>query len=168
MIPTIQPVHETVETFLAGTVFALATTFILVGSTKLLTVVFTYVDFFVGGPFRLFGGFFFDRARGKPVTLDIGIGPFKTRVIGPKDEDMTESEKQKGRFDFAVNFGETSPAELPIVLVSGGAKFVGQSIRLLRELLDAIDLFVGKSLVLWMTAYIGIKFVHFKILPDFP
>ena len=35
------PLHETVETFLAGTVFALATTFILVGSTKLLTVIFT-------------------------------------------------------------------------------------------------------------------------------
>jgi hypothetical protein len=66
------PVHETVETFLAGTVFAIATTFILVGSTKILTVIFTYADFFVGTPMRLLGGFLFDRARGRPVTLDIG------------------------------------------------------------------------------------------------
>lgn len=162
------PVHETVETFLAGTVFALATTFILVGSTKILTVIFTYADFFVGAPLRLIGGFFFDRARGKPVILDIGLGPFKTRVIGPKNEEMSESEKNKGNYDYSVNFSETGPAELPVIFVSGGAKFVGQSIRLLRDILDAIDLFVGKSLILWVTAYIGIKFLHFKIFPDFP
>ena len=41
------PLHETVETFLAGSIFALATTFILVGSTKLLTVIFTYFDLLV-------------------------------------------------------------------------------------------------------------------------
>jgi len=162
------PLHETVETFLAGTVFALATTFILVGSTKLLTVIITYADFFVGGPLRLVGGFFFDRARGKPVILDIGLGPFKTRVIGPKDDDMSESDKNKGKFDYSVNFSETSPAEFPVVIVSGGLKFVGQSVKLLRDILDAIDLFVGKSLILWVTAYIGIKFLHFKIFPDFP
>mmetsp|Transcript_20528 Transcript_20528/g.50363 ORF Transcript_20528/g.50363 Transcript_20528/m.50363 type:complete len:275 (+) Transcript_20528:186-1010(+) len=66
------PLHETVETFLAGTVFAIATTFILVGSTKILTVIFTYADFFVGAPMRILGGFSFDRARGRPVTFDIG------------------------------------------------------------------------------------------------
>lgn len=32
------PLHETVETFLAGTIFAVASNFILIGSTKLLTV----------------------------------------------------------------------------------------------------------------------------------
>lgn len=160
------PLHETVETFIAGSIFALATTFILVGSTKLLTVLFTYADFFVGGPLRLLGGFFFDRARGKPVTLDIGIGPFKTRVIGPKD--VEGSEKNKGKIDYAVDFSEIGPAELPVVILSGGVKFAGQSIGLLREVLDAIDLFVGKSLILWVTAYVGIKFLHFKIFPDFP
>mmetsp|Transcript_11521 Transcript_11521/g.23771 ORF Transcript_11521/g.23771 Transcript_11521/m.23771 type:complete len:360 (+) Transcript_11521:52-1131(+) len=159
------PLHETVETFLAGTVFAIATTFILVGSTKILTVIITYVDFFIGGPLRLFGGFFFDRARGKPVILDVGFGPFKTRVIGPKD---AEGNDEKSNFDYAVNFGEISPQNLPVVFISGGSKLVGQTIKLSREVLDAIDLFVGKSLVLWVTAYVGIKFIHFKILPDFP
>lgn len=155
------PLHETVETFLAGTVFALATTFILVGSTKLLTVIFTYADFFLGGPLRLLGGFFFDRARGRPVILDIGLGPFKTRVIGPKDFEVDQ-----GKWDYEVDFGNVK--ELPVVVISGGVKFVGQSIGALREVLDAIDLFVGKSLILWVTAYVGIKFLHFKIFPDFP
>lgn len=45
------PLHETVETFLAGSIFALATTFILVGSTKLLTVIITYFDLLVSGNF---------------------------------------------------------------------------------------------------------------------
>ena len=69
----ILPLHETVESFLAGTVFSLATTFILVGSTKIISIFFTYIDVFIGVPCRLFGGFFFDRARGKPVTLDLGV-----------------------------------------------------------------------------------------------
>eukprot|EP00532_Pseudo-nitzschia_australis_P020006 CAMPEP_0168295636 /NCGR_PEP_ID=MMETSP0142_2-20121227/13053_1 /TAXON_ID=44445 /ORGANISM="Pseudo-nitzschia australis, Strain 10249 10 AB" /LENGTH=349 /DNA_ID=CAMNT_0008244381 /DNA_START=121 /DNA_END=1167 /DNA_ORIENTATION=+ len=141
------PLHETVETFLAGTVFALATTFILVGSTKILTVIFTYADFFVGGPLRIFGGFFFDRARGKPVIVDVGLGPFKTRVIGPKDDE--EDEKKNSKFDYAVDFGSLSGAEVPVVVVSGGVKFAGQAIGAVREVLDAIDLFVGKSLILW-------------------
>ena len=32
------PLHETVETFLAGTIFAVASNFILIGSTKIVTV----------------------------------------------------------------------------------------------------------------------------------
>jgi hypothetical protein len=160
------PVHETVETFLAGTVFAFATTFILVGSTKLVTVIFTYADFFVGGPLRLVGGFFFDRARGKPVTLDVGLGPFKTRVIGPKDIEGEDNKNNK--YDYSVDMSSTDIKELPVVVVSGGVKAAGQAIGLVREALDAIDLFVGKSLILWVTAYVGIKFIHFKIFPDFP
>lgn len=117
------PLHETVETFLAGSVFALATTFILVGSTKILTVIFTYLDFLIGGPLRLFGGFAFDRARGKPVTLDIGLGPFKTRVIGPKDLDVDNDD------DWTVDLADTAPAELAVVVVSGTAKALGTSIK---------------------------------------
>lgn len=53
-ISWVLPLHETVETFLAGTIFALATTFILVGSTKLLTVIFTYFDLLVSTPTSTF------------------------------------------------------------------------------------------------------------------
>ena len=119
------PLHETVETFLAGTVFSLATTFILVGSTKLLTVIFTYADFFIGGPLRSFGGFFFDRARGKPVTLDVGLGPFKTRVIGPKDAPGAEENAN----DFAVDFTDKSASDIAIIVVSGGVKVAGQGVK---------------------------------------
>lgn len=158
------PLHETVETFLAGTVFAIATTFILVGSTKILTVIFTYADFFVGKPMRVLGGFFFDRARGRPVTFDIGFGPFKTRIIGPKD---LQEDKSK-RFDYSIDMSKTDSKDLPLIVISGGVKIAGQSVGALREILDAIDLFVGKSLILWATAYIGFKFMHFKVFPDFP
>jgi hypothetical protein len=118
------PAHETVETFLAGTVFALATTFILVGSTKLLTVIFTYVDFLIGGPMRLFGGFAFDRARGKPVTLDVGLGPFKTRVIGPPKEEG----KEELKYDWSIDMDNTGPADLAVIVISGGVKVVGTSV----------------------------------------
>ncbi|GKY99393.1 hypothetical protein MPSEU_000894000 [Mayamaea pseudoterrestris] len=153
------PLHETVETFLAGTVFAIATTFILVGSTKILIVIATYTDFLIGLPFRLFGGFAFDRAMGKPVTLDIGFGPFKTRVIGPVDKADGAVEK---------SFTDLGPAELVSVIIFGTAKFAGQIVGVIREGLDALDVFVGRYLVIWASLYIGLKFVHFKILPDFP
>jgi hypothetical protein len=117
------PLHETVETFLAGTVFALATTFILVGSTKILTVILTYADFLVGGPLRFFGGFAFDRARGKPVVLDIGIGPFKTRVMGPKDVVVDKDD------DWSVNFSDVGPGDLAVIVISGTAKVVGTIIK---------------------------------------
>jgi len=101
----ILPLHETVETFLAGTVFSLASTFILVGSTKIVSVLVTYVDLFVGLPSRVVGGFFFDRARGKPVTFDIGFGPFKTRVIGPPDEEPQPFIQNANPFSFLVVIG---------------------------------------------------------------
>ena len=50
------PLHETVETFLAGVVFAVASNFILIGSTKIVTVIFTYGDVFFGFPLRVVGG----------------------------------------------------------------------------------------------------------------
>jgi len=157
------PLHETVETFLAGTIFALATTFILVGSTKLISVIVTYGDVFIGVPFRLFGNFFFDRALGKPVTLDIGIGPWKKRVIGPPKEQDQSSDDDKP-FDLAT----TNPAALPIILTSGAVKYVGEGSKILRESMDALDVFVGRYLVFFATSYIGVKFIHFKIFPDFP
>ena len=42
------------------------------------------------------------------------------------------------------------------------------NMQLVREVLEAIDSFVGRYLVLLATFYLAIKFVHFKIFPDFP
>lgn len=162
----ILPLHETVETFLAGTIFALASTFILVGSTKIISVLVTYADVFFGSPLRLFGGFAFDRARGKPVTLDIGVGPFKKRVIGPgtPKDDLNNEETLEEIFDFS----KIEKKDLPIALFSGAAKGVGETSKFTREVLESVDLFVGRYLTLIATGYIGLKFVHFKIFPDFP
>jgi hypothetical protein len=115
----ILPLHETVETFLAGAIFALATTFILIGSTKLVTVLITYTDFIFGLPSRLFGGFIFDRAQGKPVTLDIGLGPFQSRVIGPpKDKEIP-----------ALKVEEISPLAWLVLLVSGTVNYFGKTLQ---------------------------------------
>lgn len=182
----ILPLHETVETFLAGTIFSLASTFILVGSSKLVAVIVTYADVFVGLPFRLLGGFAFDRARGKPITLDIGFGPFKTRVIGPPEQNKepgTEEAKEQ-----LIDFDKVSPFDSVIIVISGVMKFVGEvlkvscecvkpkifelplmfALQFSREFIEALDLFVGRYLVLIATGYIGLKFLHFKVFPDFP
>lgn len=144
----------------------------------------------VGIPSRTFGGFFYDRALGRPVTLDIGFGPFKSRVIGPSDEALEQQKKEEELVDLS------SPVTLLVVLTSGTVNFVGQAAgvsnvslawfrsgfvalvayptqksnvgQFLREFLEAIDLFVGRYLVLLATFYIGIKFLHFKVFPDFP
>lgn len=168
------PLHESVETFLAGTIFALATTFILVGSTKIVSVIVTYGDAFVGGPCRLLGGFAFDRALGKPVALDIGVGRFKKRLIGPpvdfskkksKAQRLLEEEEEE---DWVKLLEDVSPVAYPALLASGGIKGIGETSKFAREVTDALDLFVGRYLTLLATGYIGIKFLHFKIFPEFP
>ena len=127
----ILPFHETVETFLAGTIFALATTFILVGSTKLIQIIAFYGDLVVGGPCRLFGGFFFDRARGEPVTLDVSFfGFFKTRLVGPPvDFKEEESKKRLGgeSEQKLLDFDTIKPTDIPLLAVSGGVKLVGET-----------------------------------------
>lgn len=161
------PLHETVETFLAGTIFALASTFILVGSTKIVSVLVTYADVFVGVPARSLGGFAFDRARGKPVTFDIGIGPFKTRVIGPGSP-KDDKNKPEETLNDLVNLDGIEGANLIVVLLAGTVKAFGETSRVVREVLEAVDLFVGRYLTLIATGYIGVKFLHFKVFPDFP
>lgn len=115
------PLHETVETFLAGTIFALALTFILIGSTKLVNVVVFFTDLILGGPARLFGGFFYDRALGRPVTLDVGVGPFKTRVIGPPDDENKETTK--------TGIMERGASTIVVVALSGIVKYAGEFLK---------------------------------------
>mmetsp|Transcript_25266 Transcript_25266/g.37267 ORF Transcript_25266/g.37267 Transcript_25266/m.37267 type:complete len:365 (-) Transcript_25266:235-1329(-) len=165
----ILPIHESVETFLAGTIFALATTFILVGSTKLVQIIAFYGDLLVGGPCRLIGGFFFDRARGEPVTLDVSFfGFFKTRLVGPPVDFKEEEIKKVTGQTKLVDFDKVKPAEIPLIVFSGGVKLVGEASKVFREFIEALDLFVGRYLVLLASGYIILKFVHFKIFPDFP
>lgn len=55
-ISWILPLHETLETFFAGTIFAVACNIILLGSTKILSVLFIFFDAIVGFPARIIGG----------------------------------------------------------------------------------------------------------------
>lgn len=168
----ILPLHETVETFLAGTIFALATTFILVGSTKLVQVIAFYGDLVIGGPCRLLGGFFFDRALGEPVTLDVSFfGFFKTRLVGPpvdfKEEEIRKALEAGDKMKLP-DFDKVKPTDVPLLTVSGGVKVVGEASKIFREFIEALDLFVGRYLVIIAAGYIMLKFVHFKVFPDFP
>lgn len=54
-ISWVLPLHETVETFVAGTIFAVASNFILLGSTKVFAVLMIYMDALFGFPTRLLG-----------------------------------------------------------------------------------------------------------------
>ncbi|CAK0846465.1 unnamed protein product [Prorocentrum cordatum] len=49
------PFRETLDTVIAGTVFAVALNFILFGTTRILAVLSIYHDFIVGAPSRLIG-----------------------------------------------------------------------------------------------------------------
>mmetsp|Transcript_60028 Transcript_60028/g.71441 ORF Transcript_60028/g.71441 Transcript_60028/m.71441 type:complete len:381 (+) Transcript_60028:70-1212(+) len=150
------PFHETLETFVAGSIFALVSTFILVGSTKIVTVLWTFADVFVGGPCRLLGGFGYDRARGVPVTLDVG----KMRLVGPKKTDVPEKGILEPKSDNVV--------DVAAVLVFGTVKLLGDTSKLFRDFFENADLFLGRNLFLYTTAYIGFKYVHYKYFPDFP
>jgi hypothetical protein len=119
----ILPLHETVETFLAGVIFALATTFILIGSTKILTVVVTYTDLIFGFPFRVLGGFAYDRASGRPITFDIGLGPWKQRVVGPPEAEIADS---------IVDVRQAGAWTVVLVGISGFAKVFGQVLGVSR------------------------------------
>jgi hypothetical protein len=136
------PLHETVETFLAGTIFALATTFILVGSTKLIQIIAFYGDLVLGGPCRLFGGFFFDRARGMPVTLDVSFfGLWKTRLVGPPlDPDGPKDGGGAGGEtpSALVDFDKVKPANVPLLAFFGAIKFVGETSKVSRIVADVL------------------------------
>lgn len=105
-------------------------TFILVGSTKLIQIIAFYGDLIIGGPCRLFGGFFFDRARGEPVTLDVSFfGFFKTRLVGPPIDFKEEGNKKTlGDVDKSlIDFEKVKPTDVPLLAVSGGVKVVGET-----------------------------------------
>jgi len=118
----------------------------------------------------LFGGFFFDRARGEPVTLDVSFFWWKKRLIGPPvDFKEEELKKKTGEGEEKwLDLDNVKAKDFPLLIVSGGIKLTGEVLRVVREVVEAVDLFVGRYLVLLASGYIIIKFVHFKIFPDFP
>mmetsp|Transcript_14519 Transcript_14519/g.31140 ORF Transcript_14519/g.31140 Transcript_14519/m.31140 type:complete len:331 (-) Transcript_14519:358-1350(-) len=163
----ILPVHETVETFLAGVIFAVASNFILIGSTKLVTVIFTYGDVFFGLPLRLAGGAGWRSLEDKVET-----------PVDPKEEEEALKGPFGGLFRPKPKYvpppitktieANQSPGGLASVVLWGGLRSVGEASGQLRRFIEALDIFVGRYLLLTTVAYVGIKFVHFKIWDPFP
>lgn len=161
----ILPLHETVETFLAGVIFAVASNFILIGSTKIVTVIATYADVLFGFPFRVIGG--------------VGWRSLEDKAAPPKTE---EEEKPKGVWAI---FEKPPPRVVPpleqvwkvnsadavgiAALVGFGAlRMVGEVSGGIRRSVEAVDFFVGRYLLLTTVAYVGVKFVHYKIFDPIP
>jgi len=80
----------------------------------------------IGIPSRTFGGFFYDRALGRPVTFDVGFGPFKSRLLGPSDE-VLEANKGEELVDLS------NPLTLLVVLTSGSVQLLGKAAGVSRE-----------------------------------
>ena len=85
------PLRETLETFVAGVVFAVASNVVLIGSTKIISIAIFYSDFFIGLPIRLTFGFLNDRlvksgAGKNPVGVALIAGTGVVRLVGQTTE----------------------------------------------------------------------------------
>ena len=49
-----------------------------------------------------------------------------------------------------------------LVLVTGAGKLVGQASGLVRQFVEAVDVFVGRYLLLTTVGYVGLKLLKFK------
>jgi len=169
----ILPLHETVETFVAGTVFAVAINFVLLGSTKVLTVVVTYADVFVGYPLRTVSGFFIDRLDGRPLFRLPSLPAFARPWLSEqeKKQNVRDAEERAAKLEVErlaskVKRYEQRPDVLYSLFVV--TKLGGDLGRSARKTVEALDLFVGRYLVLLTVGYVAFKFLHLKFWPDFP
>ncbi|KAJ1621270.1 hypothetical protein T492DRAFT_1071734 [Pavlovales sp. CCMP2436] len=157
------PLHETVETFLAGVVFAVATNFILIGSTKIVTVLVTYTDVFLGFPVRLVSGAAWDsvakslRPKREPPPPPASALEWVQRALF-REEESSEN--------FVDTLKAAGGLTLGVLLLVGTARVAGGASKAARQSAEALDTFVGRYLLLTTVAYVGVKFVHFKIFPD--
>ena len=152
------PLHETVETFLAGTVFAVATNFILLGSTKIVAVLVAYTDLVLGLPARLIGGLGWNLSYRQLVGKEAADQSKKDR-----DPAMAQLQKVAG-----VSAGVGKSPFLVIFGVSTLLRLVGAVAKNGRQALELLDTFVGRYLVYTTVGYVALKFLHFKVFPDFP
>ena len=147
------PFHETVETFLAGTIFAIASNFILLGSTKILTVLFIYADTLTGMPTRAIGGGIKKISKDKSATNVVGnVLKAYGEIIGKQCVATSPT---------YIFFSSMIHKCLIITYVTKH-----QTIGTLRNFIENTDSFVGKYLVIITTIYIAFKFAHFKLFND--
>lgn len=149
------PLHETLDTVIAGTVFAVAINFILFGTTKILAVISIYHDFLVGAPLRLIGFALLPEPRKAepPPLIQINWPGF------PTPEAPAEPEKEAE---------PPEPPPLPLAVFGGVCKGYGIFAGVLKDLLEGLDTFVGRYLVLVSITYVAFKWAHFRVFPDLP
>ena len=61
-----------------------------------------------------------------------------------------------------------APADTAQLVFWGALRGVGEASKGVREAIEVLDIFVGRYLLLTTVAYVGIKFVHFKLWDPFP
>ena len=121
------PLHETVETFLAGVVFAVASNFILIGSTKIITVIFTYGDFFLGFPLRVVGkaGWRGLEERAKPPPAEPSEPP-KEGVWAVLDWFQPKPKPNPPTLEQVVKANQKEPAQLAQLGLWGSFRAAGR------------------------------------------
>jgi len=150
----ILPLHETIDTVIAGTVFAVALNFILFGTTKILAVLSIYHDFLLGAPLRLVG---FAILPEKKVKEDPPLIQINWPGFTPKDEP-----------EEAENEQEREPPPVPLQVLGSACKGYGVFAGILKNILEGFDTFVGRYLAVTSIAYIGFKWAHWRLFNDFP
>lgn len=149
----ILPFHETIDTVIAGTVFAVALNFILFGTTKILAVLSIYHDFLLGAPLRLIG---FAILPEKQVKKDPPLIQINWPGMAPPPEQEPEEQEER------------PPPPAPLAIFGGVCKAYGVFAGIAKNVFEGVDTFVGRYLVVTSVAYIGFKWAHFRIFPDFP
>ena len=162
-----------------------------VGSTKLVTVIFTYADVFIGLPMRIVGG-------GGWRALEDNVLGERAKLSPPEKRPWWKGPKPRPEVDidevWASN-SQTTVASIGTIAMGTlfGAGLACKSIRQVRtratrhacrardmcmthaerlrlrsQIVENLDVFVGRYLLLTTVGYVAIKFVHFKIWDPFP
>merc|ERR1712008_47762 len=149
----ILPLHETLDTVIAGTVFAVALNFILFGTTKILAVISIYHDFLIGAPLRLIGFAIWPETKKKEVPF------IQINWPGAPSDDPVEEEEE---------LPPGPPPALPVAVFGGLCRGYGVVAEFLKNFLEGVDTFVGRYLVFASITYVIFKWAHYRIFPDFP
>jgi len=163
-ISWVLPLHETVETFLAGVIFAVASNFILIGSTKIASVIFIYADILLGLPLRTIGGVGWRSLEDKAFEAKAAAAPPEP----PRAWWKGAKPRVPPDIDEVWNASAGSPGGLAQLILWGLIYGAGQASAGVRKTVEAADTFSGRYLLLLTVSYVGLKFVHYKIFPDFP
>lgn len=154
----ILPLHETLDTVIAGVVFALSLNFLLFGATKILAVLSIYHDFLLGTPLRFIGfAVYPEAAKEEPL-------PFISINWPGKDGPQTASQQKK----MAEEIASKEPPNIGLAAVGGFSKGYGIFSGFLRDFFEGLDTFTGRYLVIVSITYVAFKIAHFKLFNDFP